>query len=176
MLSNVKPLGERLPNPSFVCKECQLIADESARDSFGLTMYGCSNVAVYIPSKEEWEKEILPIYGSNSMYLIEQSGNSLCPQINPKYFETEPGEKWITEKLLPKLDPARAVKETIVLIPWEMTAHVPFRFFSLGDSRLSWCYDITLGYVSVTILDRDISNFFTQRNKVWGMTSPKNFY
>jgi hypothetical protein len=175
MISNVKPIEERLAFPSFICKECQLHADEKSRDFFGITMYGCSNVAVYVPSQEEWEKEILPIYGSNGLYLIEQSGNLLTPQINPQYFETKPGEKWIAEKLLPKLDPAIAVKGTLVLIPWETADSVPFRFLFLGNSELSWFYDITLGYVSVTILDRDISPFFTQRNKVWGMTSPENF-
>jgi hypothetical protein len=168
MISNVKPIEERLAFPSFICKECQLHADEKSRDFFGITMYGCSNVAVYVPSQEEWEKEILPIYGSNFLYKEEKANRALGPQINPIYFEGKPGEKWIAERILSKLDPSIPAKATLVVIPWETADHIPFRFFSLGESNLAWCYDVTLGYVTMTIFDGAISHFFTQRNKVWG--------
>lgn len=176
MLSNVKPLEERLASPSFICHECQLIADERSRDFFGVTMYGCANVAVYIPSKEEWEKEILPIYGSNNLYLEAKKTKSLDPQVNPIYFETEPGEKWIAERLLPKLNPNLQAKSILILLPWENACTVPFRLISLGSSSLSWCYDVTLGYVTMSIFDSVISRYFTQRNKVWGVAGPKDLY
>lgn len=176
MISNVKPLKERLASPSFICHECQLIADEESRNFLGITMYGCSNVAVYVPSREEWENEILPVYGSNNLYLEEKEKESLYPQISPMFFETKPGEKWIAERLLPKLDPNLQAKSVLIILPWENASNVPFRFISLGSSSLSWCYDVTLGYVTMTIFDSVISRYFTQRNKVWGIEGPKTLF
>ena len=175
MISNVK-LTERSVHPSFFCKECQLYADEKSRDFFGVTLYGCSNVAVYVPSKEEWEKEILPIYGGNSLYLKAKTGWDLQPQISPIYFESPQGEKWIAERLLPKLKQSIPVKSTLVVIPWETAYSVPFRFVSLGESNLSWYYDITLGYVTMTILDRAVSHLFVQQNKVWGVCGSREAF
>lgn len=175
MISNVKPLAERLVFPSFTCKGCQLHADEKSRDFFGVTLYGCSNVAVYVPSQEEWEKEILPIYGSNSLYQKHREEGVLNPQINPILFESPLGEKWIVDRLLPKLEHKTPIKNTLVVIPWETADHIPFRFVSLGESNLSWYYDITLGYVTMTILDGAIGHFFTQQGKVWGVSNPKEF-